>query len=68
MWPYAGAMIHLRAPSTSQLPALAQAPLTYPEVGATQTRLPDGYHHLQRRTRLGHGAATFQQAAAAVQG
>ena len=65
-------MNRLRAPSASQctrlIAQLKQAPLTYPEVGATQTELPDGYDHLHHRVRLGQGGITFRRAAATVQG
>ncbi|MCX4736278.1 DUF1990 family protein [Streptomyces sp. NBC_01363] len=41
--------------------------LTYPEVGATRLDpLPDGYHHLHHRTRVGRGRADFEAAGAAV--
>lgn len=41
--------------------------LTYPEVGATRLGpLPDGYHHLHHRTRIGHGRADFEAAGAAI--
>ncbi|ROQ77708.1 DUF1990 domain-containing protein [Streptomyces sp. NBC_01260] len=41
--------------------------LTYPEVGATRLGpLPDGYHHLHHRNRIGHGRADFEAAGAAV--
>ncbi|MEV6164782.1 DUF1990 domain-containing protein [Streptomyces sp. NPDC052052] len=41
--------------------------LTYPEVGATRLDpLPDGYHHLRHRARIGHGRADFAAAGAAV--
>jgi uncharacterized protein (UPF0548 family) len=40
--------------------------LTYPEHGATAGRLPEGYHHLERRVRLGSGAEVFERAAAAL--
>ncbi|MET9657673.1 DUF1990 domain-containing protein [Streptomyces sp. NPDC006510] len=41
--------------------------LTYPEVGATRLGpLPDGYHHLHHRTRVGRGRADFEAAGAAV--
>ncbi|MEE1754503.1 DUF1990 family protein [Streptomyces sp. SP18CS02] len=40
---------------------------TYPEVGATRTGpLPDGYHHLRHRTRIGRGEEAFRAAGAAV--
>ncbi|GGV74564.1 DUF1990 domain-containing protein [Streptomyces gelaticus] len=42
---------------------------TYPEVGATRLGpLPDGYHHLHHRTRVGRGRADFEAAGAAVTG
>ncbi|QNE73588.1 DUF1990 family protein [Streptomyces finlayi] len=42
---------------------------TYPEVGATLLGpLPDGYHHLHHRTRVGRGRADFEAAGAAVTG
>jgi uncharacterized protein (UPF0548 family) len=44
------------------LTALATAPLTYPESGATRGPLPPGYHHLTRRRVLGHGAPAFEGA------
>ncbi|MEV1043977.1 DUF1990 domain-containing protein [Streptomyces sp. NPDC049916] len=41
--------------------------LSYPEAGATRGGpLPDGYHHLRHRTRVGRGAADFEVAGAAV--
>lgn len=41
--------------------------LTYPEAGATRLGpLPDGYHHLHHRNRIGHGRADFEAAGAAV--
>ncbi|MGW7102160.1 DUF1990 family protein [Streptomyces sp. NPDC054838] len=41
--------------------------LSYPERGATEHRpLPDGYHHLHHRTRIGHGQAVFEAAGTAV--
>jgi len=42
------------------------ADVTYPERGATQGRLPPGYHHTQRRVRIGAGPAAFEQAVAAL--
>ncbi|MGW2088812.1 DUF1990 family protein [Streptomyces sp. NPDC001880] len=42
---------------------------TYPEVGATRLGpLPDGYHHLHHRTRVGCGRADSETAGAAVTG
>jgi uncharacterized protein (UPF0548 family) len=40
--------------------------LTYPERGATAGSLPEGYHHLERRARLGAGREVFERAAAAL--
>ncbi|MGW2181505.1 DUF1990 family protein [Streptomyces sp. NPDC001732] len=41
--------------------------LTYSEVGATRLGpLPDGYHHLHHRARIGRGRADFEAAGAAV--
>lgn len=42
--------------------------LTYPEVGATRGDgpLPEKYHHLRRRMRVGRGEAAFHAAADAV--
>ncbi len=64
----------------SRLVGLAAASPTYPEVGATREALfgddpfgragggraplPDGYHHLRYRRRIGRGAAGFHAAAA----
>ncbi|MEU8675334.1 DUF1990 domain-containing protein [Streptomyces sp. NPDC048560] len=40
---------------------------TYPEVGATLLGpLPEGYHHLHHRTRVGRGREDFEAAGAAV--
>ncbi|MEE1742719.1 DUF1990 domain-containing protein [Streptomyces sp. BE147] len=40
---------------------------TYPEVGATRLGpLPNGYHHLHHRTRVGRGRSDFLAAGAAV--
>jgi uncharacterized protein (UPF0548 family) len=46
---------------------LADAELTYPEVGATTGDLPNGYHHLLRRVPIGRGRRLFIQAGEAVQ-
>ncbi|MFI7361222.1 DUF1990 family protein [Streptomyces sp. NPDC050149] len=41
--------------------------LTYPEAGATRLGpLPDGYHHLHHRIRVGRGRADFEAAGAAI--
>jgi uncharacterized protein (UPF0548 family) len=47
--------------------ALANLPLTYPEIGATASgRLPLGYQHLGFVTQIGAGQQRFEQAADAV--
>jgi uncharacterized protein (UPF0548 family) len=47
--------------------ALAQLPLTYPEVGATASGdLPPGYNHLRIEAQIGTGRACFEQAADSV--
>jgi uncharacterized protein (UPF0548 family) len=49
------------------LQQLADAPLTYAEVGATREGpLPAGYAHVDRRAVVGSGRAAFDRAAAAV--
>ncbi|WP_351227328.1 DUF1990 domain-containing protein [Streptomyces sp. NPDC002133] len=41
--------------------------LSYREIGATRLGpLPDGYHHLHHRTRIGRGRAVFEAAGSAV--
>lgn len=40
--------------------------LTYAEHGATRAALPPGYHHLERRARLGTGRAVFERGALAL--
>ena len=45
---------------------LADAALTYREVGATAGDLPTGYHHLTRRVLIGHGHRRFTEAGDAV--
>jgi uncharacterized protein (UPF0548 family) len=52
---------------TADLSALAEAPLTYPEVGGTRgVHLPAGYPHLVASTAVGTGRPAFDGAAAAV--
>ena len=49
------------------LQQLADAPFTYPEVGATQHgALPGGYDHVDRGHPVGNGRDAFERAAAAV--
>jgi uncharacterized protein (UPF0548 family) len=45
---------------------LAEAALTYSEVGATIGELPAGYHHLRRRVVIGRGQQAFVNAAADI--
>lgn len=52
---------------SADLDALATAPFTYPDVGATrEDLLPPGYAHLQRTETVGAGERAFRQAVAAV--
>jgi uncharacterized protein (UPF0548 family) len=52
---------------TADLRALADAPLTYPDVGATRSGpLPAGYDSAERSAVVGSGRAVFERAAAAV--
>jgi uncharacterized protein (UPF0548 family) len=55
----------LRVPPLDQL---ADAALTYPDVGATATggELPAGYRHVVRRERLGQGDDVFERCGQAV--
>ncbi|MFH7598647.1 DUF1990 domain-containing protein [Streptomyces racemochromogenes] len=51
----------------SRLISTGRRVLSYPEHGATRRGpLPDGYHHLHHRTRIGHGRKVFEAAGAAV--
>ncbi|MER6214106.1 DUF1990 domain-containing protein [Streptomyces sp. NPDC001674] len=51
----------------TRLISTGRSVLSYPDSGATRHRpLPAGYHHLHHRTRVGHGRAAFEAAAAAV--
>lgn len=47
---------------------LAEAKLTYTEVGATAGELPAQYHHITRRVIVGSGHQVFADAANAVAG
>ncbi|MGA9871978.1 MAG: DUF1990 domain-containing protein [Rhodococcus sp. (in: high G+C Gram-positive bacteria)] len=42
--------------------------LTYPEVGGTRGPLPAGYHHTDRRVRIGSGRPAYASAAQALLG
>lgn len=46
---------------------LAEAVLTYSEVGATSGELPARYRHLTRRVTIGHGHRVFADAAIAIE-
>lgn len=48
-----------------RLSDLAGKALTYPEVGATASDLPDGYRHLRKSSVIGRGRDRFEQAATA---
>jgi uncharacterized protein (UPF0548 family) len=45
---------------------LRDAPLTYPEIGATAGELPGGYRHVRRSALLGSGQRVFGDAANAL--
>ncbi|KWX65857.1 DUF1990 domain-containing protein [Mycobacterium sp. NAZ190054] len=47
-----------------KLQDLAARELTYPEVGATASDLPDGYRHLLKSSVIGSGRERFERAAA----
>lgn len=49
-----------------KLSDLADAPLTYPDVGATAATMPPGYRQLRASRHIGTGRARFEQAAEAV--
>jgi len=56
----------LMAMSAENLDRLAEARLTYSEVGATADKLPAGYHHLTRHVMIGRGHQVFADAAADI--
>jgi uncharacterized protein (UPF0548 family) len=45
---------------------LAALQLTYRDVGATASALPDGYHHVRKSAAIGSGRPRFEDAAAKV--
>ena len=47
----------------ARLKRLGDAPLTYPEVGATAGTQPAGYHHVRRCEVIGQGPDAFAEAA-----
>ncbi|MGW0044381.1 DUF1990 family protein [Rhodococcus sp. NPDC003348] len=57
-----------RRPMFDPGPGERNTHLTYPEVGATATELPAGYHHVRRSRTIGRGEAAFSAAADAVLG
>lgn len=63
-------MFRLRRPSLADverfLARQAAGPFSYPFVGATRERAPDGYVVDRNRVRLGHGEHTFEKAVAAL--
>ncbi|WP_349693249.1 DUF1990 domain-containing protein [Actinopolymorpha sp. B11F2] len=58
-----GVWVMLRVPPLAEL---AEAEVTYPEVGATASELPAGYRHVVRRAELGHGDDVFERCGQAV--
>jgi uncharacterized protein (UPF0548 family) len=58
--------MRLKVMSAATRDRLAEAKLTYTEVGATATGLPPRYHHVTRRVILGRGDRLFADAADAV--
>ena len=52
--------------SSEVLDRLADAELTYREVGATAGDLPAGYHQISRSATIGHGRQVFSAASDAV--
>lgn len=44
----------------------ALSDLTYPEVGATASELPAGYHHIRASRMIGHGRDAFETASTAL--
>jgi uncharacterized protein (UPF0548 family) len=49
-----------------RLTDLAALQLTYRDVGATASTLPDGYHHVRKSAVIGSGRTRFEDAAAKV--
>jgi|KBSSwiStaDraftv2_1062776.scaffolds.fasta_scaffold340156_3 uncharacterized protein (UPF0548 family) len=49
-----------------QLSDLADLTFTYPDVGATAGKLPDGYHHVHESGQIGSGRNRFHAAGDAV--
>jgi uncharacterized protein (UPF0548 family) len=51
---------------TRRIESLRDEQPSYPEVGGTRGRLPDGYHHMHAHRTIGTGATRFATAAAAL--
>ena len=64
------ANVHVRRPSAERLEAIradqAEHDVTYAELGATLSDVPDGFHHLRSERRLGAGEDDFAQGAEAI--
>ncbi|MBZ5592739.1 MAG: DUF1990 domain-containing protein [Acidobacteriia bacterium] len=63
-------MFFLRRPSDARIRGIlecqSQTGFSYPEVGATGTQAPRGYHVDHERFALGHGAPAFARAKSAI--
>ena len=63
-------MFSLRAPGQAEveraLAAMASASPTYPDVGATRGRMPDGWDHSEIGGPVGRGPADAERAIAAL--
>lgn len=52
--------------TAAEVDGLRVADYAYPEVGATATEPPDGYHHLRRERVIGHGETLFRSSGSDV--
>lgn len=52
--------------TTAEVDSLRGAAYSYPEVGATATERPDGYHYLRRERVIGYGRSVFRASGADV--
>lgn len=52
--------------TAAEVDSLRNAGFAYPEVGATATEAPAGYHHLRREKVIGHGESRFLAAGSDV--
>jgi uncharacterized protein (UPF0548 family) len=48
------------------LQRLGDEPFTYPDIGATASTMPAGYHHVRRSELIGRGTTCFGQATEAL--